>query len=320
MDGVKSVFNKLLKQRESIALIALVIICLVFSLVAPTTFPTPFNMMNVLRQASVNAILAVGMTYVIISGGIDLSVSSTVSLSGTIAAIAMVNFGANAFVGVLAGLAVGVTVGLLNGLVITTFDVPPIIATLGLLTGASGLALVLTGGSSVSGLAEGFSIFGQGNLGILPVPAIIMLIVYIIGFVILTKTKFGASLFGVGGNEEAARLAGISVKKIKIGVYIISGLMASVAGIILASRLDSGQPLAGEGLELNAIAAVVIGGASVSGGRGGVVGSLIGALIIGVLNNGFDLIGVGRYYQMILTGLVLILAVALQKKTKGPSH
>lgn len=313
---LKATLVNLIKRREFVAFIGLAVICIAFCF-GSANFPTLYNAMNILRQASINAILAVGMTFVIISGGIDLSVGSTVSLSGTIAAIVMVNMGMNAFVGILCGLLVGLIIGALNGIVITRAGVPPIIATLGLMTVASGMALAFTGGYSVSGLAKGFSFFGRGNLGFLPIPVVIIALMYIIGHFVLQKTKFGASVFGIGGNEEAARLAGIPVKRMKVGVYMLSGVMAAVAGIILASRLDSGQPMAGEGLELNAIAAVVIGGASVNGGVGGVMGSLIGALIMSVLSNGFDLIGVGRYYQMILTGVVLILAVAIQKKSKS---
>ena len=304
------------KRREFIAFIGLAVICVAFSFSSENFF-TLFNIMGVLRQASINAILAVGMTFVIVSGGIDLSVSSTVSLSGTVAAIVMVNLGLGVVAGLLTGLLVGLIVGAVNGIVITKASVPPIIATLGTMTVASGLALAVTGGYSVSGLPDAFAFFGRGNLGFLPVPVLIVALMYVIGHFTLQKTKFGASVFGVGGNEEAARLAGISIDKTKIGVYMLSGVMAAVSGMILASRLDSGQPMAGDGLELNAIAAVVIGGASVNGGVGGVIGSLIGALIMSVLNNGFDLIGVGRYYQMIFTGIVLILAVAIQKKSKN---
>ncbi len=304
------------KRREFIAFIGLIVICIAFSFISSNFF-TLFNLMSVLRQASINAVLAAGMTFVIISGGIDLSVSSTVSLSGTVAAMVMVNMEMGTVSGLLSALLVGLIVGAINGIVITKAGVPPIIATLGTMTVASGLALAVTGGYSVSGLTEGFAFFGRGNLSFLPVPVLIVALMYVISHLLLQKTRFGAAVFGVGGNEEAARLAGVSVDRTKIGVYMFSGLMAAVGGIILASRLDSGQPMAGDGLELDAIAAVVIGGASVNGGVGGVVGSLIGALIMSVLDNGFDLIGVGRYYQMVFTGIVLILAVAVQKKSKN---
>lgn len=306
---------KLLKQREFIAFAALVLIFVFFSLGSENFF-TMFNIMNIFRQASINAIIAVGMTFVIISGGIDLSVGATVSLSGVMAAIVMGNWGMNSVVGVLCGLTVGIAIGFVNGFVITKGGVPPIIATVATMTIASGLALVLTGGRSVTNLPDSFSVIGRGNIGILPIPVFIILITYVLGHILLTKTRFGATVFGIGGNEEAARLAGISVEWVKIRVYMFCGAMSAISGLIMASRLNSGQPLAGDGLDLNAIAAVVIGGASVNGGVGGVVGSLIGALLMSVLTNGFDLIGMGRYYQMIFTGIVLILAVTLQKKTR----
>lgn len=308
--------RKILKRREFIAFLALAVIALIFSLLSSNFF-TLFNIMNIFRQASINAILAIGMTFVIISGGIDLSVGSTISLSGVLAAMVMGNTGMNSFAGILTGLAVGAAIGFINGVIITKGSVPPIIATLAAMTIASGVALVLTGGRSVTNLPDSFSVIGRGNIfGALPVPVFIVIFAYILGHILLTKTKFGAAVFGVGGNEEAARLAGISVEWVKIRVYMFCGIMAAVSGLILASRLNSGQPMAGDGMELDAIAAVVIGGASVNGGVGGAIGSLIGALLMSVLTNGFDLIGMGRYYQMIFTGIVLALAVTLQKKTR----
>ena len=167
------------------------------------------------------------------------------------------------------------------------------------------------------GLPESFAFIGRENLGVIPVPALIMILMYVIGYFLLNRMRFGAYTYGVGGNSEATRLAGVSVSKLKILVYVFSGLMASVAGLILTSRLNSGQPLAGTGLELNAIAAVVIGGAGVAGGTGSIIGGLFGALIMCMLTNGFDILGVGRYYQMIVTGLILVAAVSAQKKSKS---
>ncbi len=312
--SVSERITNVMKGRTFIAFVGLVIIFIAFSIFSKN-FLTLFNMMNVLRQTSINAILAAGMTFVIVLGGIDLSVSATVSLSGTVAAMLMVQAGMGTFGGILGALCIGALIGLCNGFVITKFDVPPIIATLGMMTVANGMALALTGGYSVTGLPKSFAVIGRANIGPVPVPVLITIAMFAIGYVLLNKTRFGEYVFGVGGNEEAARLAGISVSRTKIGVYIFSGLMAAVGGLILASRLDSGQPQAGAGLELNAIAAVVIGGASVSGGVGGVIGSFIGALIMSILSNGFDLMEVGRYYQMIFTGLVLIIAVSLQKRS-----
>lgn len=311
-----NVIKRAMSRKETIAFFGALIIFAAFSLASPN-FLTVYNVMSILRQVSINAILAVGMTFVIISGGIDLSVSAIVSLSGTMAAISMANWNFGTFGGILVGLTCGAAVGLINGICIAKLDVPPIIATLGTQTAANGVALVVTGGYSVMGLPESFAFIGRENLGVIPVPALIMILMYVIGYFLLNRMRFGAYTYGVGGNSEATRLAGVSVSKLKILVYVFSGLMASVAGLILTSRLNSGQPLAGTGLELNAIAAVVIGGAGVAGGTGSIIGGLFGALIMCMLTNGFDILGVGRYYQMIVTGLILVAAVSAQKKSKS---
>lgn len=314
--GLKDTVKTLLRKKEAIAFLGLVVIVLTFTIASPQFF-TPYNMMSIFRQTSINAILAVGMTFVIISGGIDLSVSATVSLSGTLAAISMAQWGFGTVGGILVGLLTGVVIGFINGVVIAKLDVPPIITTLGTQTAANGIALVITGGYSVTGLAEGFSVIGRGNLGPVPVPAIIMIAMYVIGYIMLNKRRFGTYTYGVGGNADATRLAGVSVDKTKIMVYVYSGVMAAVVGLILASRLNSGQPSAGAGLELNAIAAVVIGGVSVMGGAGNMIGGLFGALIMCVLTNGFDILGLGRFYQMICTGVILVGAVAAQKRNRS---
>ena len=306
--------KNLIQKKEAIAFLGLIVIVAAFSIASPDSFLTTYNAMSIFRQTSINAILAVGMTFVIISGGIDLSVSAIVSLSGVMAAVAMTQWGFGTLGGVAVGLCTGAAIGFINGVVIAKLDVPPIITTLGTQTIASGIALVITGGYSVTGLADSFSVIGRSNLGPIPVPALITVVMYIIGFIILNRRRFGTYTYGVGGNADATRLAGVSVEKTKIGVYVYSGLMAAVAGMILASRLNSGQPTAGSGLELNAIAAVVIGGASVAGGAGNIIGGLFGALIMCVLTNGFDSLGLGRFYQMIFTGLILIGAVAAQKR------
>jgi ribose transport system permease protein len=310
------ILTSLTRHREFAALLGLLIVYIIFCFISKDFFSL-YNTMNIVRQASINAILAVGMTFVIISGGIDLSVGSMVSLTGTLAAASMVTLGLPGWAGIFIGLVVGGLIGLINGMVITKAKVPPIIATLAMMSIAAGAALAFTGGYPVSGLPASFAWIGRGYLGVVPMPVLIVLLVYGIGHVILKETRFGAYVFGLGGNEEATRLAGLNVNKLKIWVYVISGITAAVSGLILASRLNSGQPLAGTGLELNAIAAVVIGGASVTGGEGGVIGSLIGALIMSVLSNGLDLLNIGTFYQMIFTGIILILAVATQGQKKG---
>lgn len=305
--------KKVILNQKYIIIILLLIIVLFFGVTSENFFSV-YNLMNILRQSSIVAILAIGQTFVIISGGIDLSVSAIVSLAGTIAALVMSKFGVGSGLGIMTGISIGGILGLLNGFIITKAKVPPIIATLGVMSIANGSALAFTQGYSVMGIPESFNWIGRGNLGPIPVPVIIMLVLYIIGYLLLSRNIFGAYTYGVGGNEEATKLSGVSVEKIKLGVYTLSGITASIGGLILTSRLNSGQPTSGAGLELSSIAAVVIGGASVTGGAGGVWGSLIGAIIMSVLTNGFDLLGVGRFYQMIFTGIVLIIAVSFQRK------
>ena len=305
-------FKGFLEKREAGALLGLIIMCVAISFISDFFF-TFSNLINIARQVSLNAIIAVGMTLVILTGGIDLSVGSIVALSGTVAASLMVN-GHNPWIGILAGLVIGIVIGLINGLTITRFKVPPIITTLAMMTAARGIALVYTNGYPISNLPDSFVFLGRGYLGPIPVPAIIMIVVYILGYILLTQMKVGRYIYGLGGNEEAVHLSGINVNRTKILVYVLCGLASAISGLILASRLNSGQPLAGTGFEMDAIAAVVLGGASISGGEGTIVGTLIGALIINVLNNGLNLMNVNPYSQMIVKGLVLAAAVAIRTR------
>jgi ribose transport system permease protein len=309
--GVKNL-KGLLEKREAGALLGLILMCIAISFISDFFF-TFSNLINIARQVSLNAIIAVGMTLVILTGGIDLSVGSIVALSGTVAASLMVN-GHSLWVGILAGLAIGIVAGLINGLTITRFKVPPIITTLAMMTAARGIALVYTNGYPISNLPESFVFLGRGYLGPIPVPAIVMIVVYVLGYILLTQMKIGRYIYGLGGNEEAVHLSGINVNRTKILVYMLCGLASAISGLILASRLNSGQPLAGTGFEMDAIAAVVLGGASISGGEGTIAGTLIGALIINVLNNGLNLMNVNPYSQMIVKGLVLAAAVAIRTR------
>lgn len=311
----KSNLAEWVTNREFVAFIGLLVLIIIFSIATPD-FLSTYNIMNTFRQASIIAVLAVGMTYVIISGGIDLSVGSIVSLSGTIAAYTMIATGSGALVGIVVGLGVGILAGLINGIVVSILKVPPIIATLAMLTVAQGVPLAITGGYPVSGLPDSFDWIGRASIGPIPTPVIIMFFVYLVGYIILKYSKFGAYIYGIGGNEEATRLSGLRVTRVKIWIYVFSGITASIGGLILASRMSSGQPLAGQGLELDAIAAVVIGGASIMGGSGGVIGSLIGALIMAVLSNGLDLMNINSYYQMIFTGIIIVVAVASQRNKR----
>jgi ribose transport system permease protein len=225
-----------------------------------------------------------------------------------------VRYGFTALPASIAGVLLGGLAGAINGAVITRLRVPPIIATLAMMNVARGAVLAFTGGYPVSGIIGSFAFIGRGFIGPVPVPVVLIALLYLVGFLLLEKTVFGVHLYGVGGNEQASILAGVSADRIKLMVYTLSGVTAAITGLVMTSRLGSGQPLAGQGLELDAIAAAVIGGISVLGGEGKILGTLIGSLIIAVLNNGLDLLGVGSYYQMGITGLVIVAAVSASVK------
>lgn len=305
-------FSRFLKDNMGI-LVALVVLC-VFLGVFPATgkyFLTVKNLFNVLRQISTNLLLACGMTMVIILGGIDLSVGSIIALSGVIAAGCVSRYGLPLAVALLAGIVIGIIFGLFNGYVISKTTIPPFIVTLATMNIARGLAGVYTGGSPVRVVTDEWQYLGAGYFAGIPVPVIIMFVVFIISLLILNRTKFGRYVYAVGGNVTAAKFSGINVEKVKFTVYLYSGIMAGIAGIILASRMYSGQPTAGEGAEMDAIAAVVVGGTSMSGGSGKLGGTLIGALIIGILNNGLNLMNVNSFWQTVVKGVVILLAVMI---------
>lgn len=273
------------------------------------------NLMNVLRQVSINALIAFGMTFVILTGGIDLSVGSTLALTGAVTAGLMAS-GVDPIFAMLLGLLLGAVLGAINGIIIAKGKVAPFIATLATMTIYRGLTLVYTDGRPISGLGDSltFQMLGKGYFLGIPIPVVTMIISFAILYFILKKTTFGRRVYAVGGNEEASILSGINADRIKIYVYSLLGLLAAVASLILTSRLNSAQPTAGEMFELDAIAAVVLGGTSLTGGRGWIVGTLIGALIIGVLNNGLNLIGVTSFFQQVVKGAVILLAVLLDRK------
>lgn len=266
------------------------------------------NLSNIGRQVSINAIIASGMTLVIITGGIDLSVGAVMTLSMTVAAGAMLA-GIPVAGAVGLGLGTGMLFGAFNGVLIAYARLPAIIVTLATMEIPRGLALLYTGGYPQSGLPASFSALGQGGLAGIPAPTLIMLAVVATGAVLLQFTVAGRYFYAIGGNEEAARLSGVAVARYRLLAYMLSGATAAVAGIVLSSRLMSGQPNAGLGYELDAIAAVVLGGASILGGRGSIVGTLIGALTLGVLNNGLNLMGVSPYMQKVFKGVIILLAI-----------
>ncbi|WP_018247411.1 ABC transporter permease [Orenia marismortui] len=299
------------KFKSAIGLIGLIIVMSFLS----EYFLTVHNLMNVTRQVSINAVLALGMTFVILTGGIDLSVGSVLALSSVITA-GLMSSGMNIALVLIVGIGVGTLLGLLNGILVAKGKMQPFIVTLGMMTIARGLTLIYSNGRPISGFDKAFRFLGTGHLLGVPVPVIIMFALLAVSYVVLKKTPFGRYVYAIGGNEKATELSGINTDKIKIGVYAISGFLASVSGIILASRLNSAQPTAGTGYELDAIAAVVLGGTSLAGGQGGIVGTIIGALIIGILNNGLNLLNVSSFYQLVAKGAVILIAIFLDTRSQ----
>lgn len=297
--------------------IGLLLIIIVISIMSPN-FLTINNIFNVLRQVSINALIAFGMTFVILTGGIDLSVGSTLALTGAVTA-GMLASGMDPILAMALGLLLGAILGAINGVIIAKGKVAPFIATLATMTIYRGLTLVYTEGKPISGLGDSlsFQLLGKGYFFGIPVPIVTMLLTFGVLYFILKKTTFGRRVYAVGGNEEASKLSGIRVDRIKIYVYALTGFLAALASLILTSRLNSAQPTAGNMFELDAIAAVVLGGTSLTGGRGWIVGTVIGALIIGVLNNGLNLIGVSSFFQQVVKGAVILIAVLLDRKKEA---
>lgn len=303
-------------------LIALLLMIVAMTLLSDN-FATQDNLFNVMRQVSVNLCISVGMTLVILTGGIDLSVGSILAFSGAVAAGLYKSGiewgGADLFIGftffgaILAALLVGGVLGWFNGLMITRFKVPPFVATLAMLTMARGFTMLYTNGFPITGLGESFGYLGTGWFLGIPMPVWVSLGVIAIFAFLIRKSRTGRYVYAIGGNEKATRLSGINVNRVKIIVYTLAGVLSAVAGLLVTARLDSAQPNAGTGYELDSIAAVVIGGTSLSGGKGSIVGTVIGALIIGVLNNGLVLLNVSPFWQQVIKGLVILLAVILDK-------
>lgn len=288
------------------------VIIMVYFTVMKAKFLTLDNMLNMLRQTSINGLLAIGMTFVVLTGGIDLSVGSIVGASGMFAAlVARTATGMPWYLAVLVGLGVGLLLGIINGIIISYLKVPAFIATLGMLSIARGVTFMASDAKPVPGLSQGFLKIGGGSLGIIPIPIIILIIVLVISYVILYKTRYGRYIFATGGNPVSARVSGINVKAIICSVYMISGILAGLAGVILTSRVTSGLSQGGNGYEVDAIAAAVIGGNSLSGGRGRLWGTIVGFLIMGVMNNGLDMMAVSSYWQLVIKGIIIIGAVML---------
>ena len=277
-------------------------------------FFTISNMLIVMRQTSIVAFLAVGMSFVILGAGIDLSVGSVLAFSGAVGAGVMQNGGI--FFGILAGLALGTALGTFNGIVITKLKIPAFIATLAMMAIARGGTLVYTDGRPITGLPSSFAFLGRGYIGNVPFPIILMLIIFILAYIILKLTRFGRYVYATGGNINAARASGIKVDNVIISTFAISGFLSGLTGMVLASRLNSAQPTAGVGYELDAIAAVVLGGTNLFGGEGELWGTLIGAFIMGILNNGLNMLNVSSFYQQVVKGIVILIAVTVAQSGK----
>lgn len=294
-------------------ILIVLLLLMVFFSVTTSAFLSLTNLFNVARQVSMLGIAAVGMTCVLLTGGIDLSVGSLLSIVSVAGAWAMVKGGCSQVVAVLICLALATLFGLINGLIVTKVNIPPLIATLGTMTIIRGISFIITGGLPIHGFPESFTIIGQGYIGVIPIPVIIMAIVFIAGAFILNRSFFGRYFYAIGGNEEATRLSGVNVRGIKLLVYSLSGLTAGIAGVILLSRVNSGQPVAGSGFEMDVVTAIVLGGVSISGGEGKLSGVLTGVLIMGVLSNGLIIMNIGDYYQNVIKGLVLLIAVGFDR-------
>jgi len=292
-------------------LIAFFAICVIISILSPV-FLAPNNIINVIRQTSIYGIIAVGMTFVILTGGIDLSVGSILAVSGAVCA-GLIHAQLPVAAVIAAALGVGIAFGVFNGLFITLGKITPFVVTLGMMGIARGITLIYTNGYPISGLPEDFRFVGSGYLFGLPIPVLIFIAVVLVAHFVLTQTRMGRYTYAIGGNEAAVRLSGINANFYKALAYVISGATAGLSSVILTARLNSAEPVAGNGYELDVIAAVVIGGTSLSGGRGSIWGTFIGALMIGVINNGMNLLGISSYFQLVVKGFIIIGAVWLDR-------
>ena len=299
-----------LSRRFGLAL-SFIVLCVGLSLLSDR-FLTLGNAVNVLRQSTINGIIAIGMTYVILTAGIDLSVGAVLALC-TVVTADLLQKGLAVPLSVAVGLGLGAGLGWVNGLIITKGRVPPFVATLGMMTVARGLTLTYTQGRPLTGLPAGFRFMGTGSLGPVPMPIVIAGLAFGGGYIFLTYTRVGKYIFALGNNPVAARYAGIATERYIAFVYAVAGLLAALAGMILAARLNSAQPTAGLGYEFDAIAAVVVGGTNFAGGEGGLGGTLLGVLVIAVLNNGLNLLNVASFYQPVVTGVVIALALLLYR-------
>lgn len=291
------------------AIIGVLLVLIALFAILNDRFLTISNLFNIARQVAMLGISAVGMTCVILTAGIDLSVGSMMGISNIVGALLMAKLGMPILPAIFITLLITAVFGLINGVLVAYVKVPALITTLGMMTILRGLSYILSDGLPVWGLPEGFRIIGQGYIGRIPIPVIIMLVIFIVGWVFLNRTKTGRYIYGLGGNREAVRLSGVHTERMEVIVFVICAVLTGIAGIIMLSRINTGRPNIGMGYELDVITAVVLGGVSIMGGKGSIFGVLIGVLIIGVLSNGLILIDVSEFYQQIIKGVVLLLAV-----------
>lgn len=309
----QSILGGLKHSPLILPLVGLVVVSTVMAFASDNFFSLD-NIVNVLRQQSIIGILAIGMTFVILTGGIDLSVGAVMALCGTLGAGVMVNMGMPGVAGLLAMILVGVLFGVFNGVLVAWGQMPAIIVTLATMLIARGFGLVYSGGYPISGVPGWVSWFGVGRVAGVPVPIIIMVLLYAAAWVLLQRTSFGRHVYAIGGNETAANLSGVNTRRVKLFVFMISGFTSAMAAIVLTGRLMSGQPGAGVAFELDAIAMVVLGGAAISGGRGLIIGTLIGAVLLGIINNGLNLMGINPYLQDVIKGFIILLAIYIGRE------
>ena len=304
---------------NDMGIILTLIAMIVFFSLSTKSFLSARNFTNIVRQISVVGICAVGMTMVILTGGIDLSIGSVIGLTSAIAAV-MMSGGMPIWLAVLVALALGVVIGLANAACINFLRIPPMITTLAMMISLRGAVYLITGGMPIYGIPESFKVLGQGTVGVFPISSLIMIAVFIFGYILLSRTPFGRRIYGIGGNVETARLSGVNVKRELYKMYMLVGLLGALAGLILTSRINSGQPSAGDGYEMDIITAVVLGGVSVSGGEGKLGKVIIGVVFMGVLANGMMMMNVSEYWQRVVKGIVLLIAVAVDIQAKSKSR
>lgn len=319
----KKMETKQIGQKMSISelwskfgvLFLLIVLCTVLSLMRDT-FLTWSNIINVLRQTAITGVIAVGQFFLIIAACFDMSAGSVVALTGVTIAFLLKNCAWPIWATVIVGLVIGAAAGLINGYCVTKRKIPAFIATLGMMNVARGLAYIITEGHPISSLPDAFQFFGRGYAGPIPIPVIVLTVVFVLAAILAARTPFGRNLYAIGGNTETAKLSGINTDRTLIKAFVLSGLMAALSGLMLTSRLASGDPSTGEGFEFSAITAVVLGGTSIYGGEGSIRGVIVGTIFMGVLSNGMNMIGVSSYLQLVMKGLVLVLAVGIDTALK----